>query len=679
MFELNFTGQDILSAFVGFSIFPCVLIAPGYVTGWIFDLFDFKKRHPLVRLGVGLVLSFAISPILLQLTSGLLSFDAALILVVIFTGICIILVLRRGFEFLPHTEKFWWMGIGWACFTILSLINIQWGDQLFYSVTSYDQATRVSVIDAITRTGVPPVNPSFYPGKPERLTFLYYFWYVVCSVVDALGGKYVDARAALNASSAWVALGLMALISLYFWSRNSTPAKTIWKTVLLGVGLFAVSGLDVLPAVFLMIRTGKVIGSIDVWNTWIQSWAASILWVPHHVAALIAGMCAILLAQFARDKPSSRQFVLFAIAGVAFASAVGLSIYVTLVFVFFWGMWLVALIFQKTSRFLIFPMLLSGIVALILASPFLSDLLRGGGDAAGTLPITFEIRAFLQLESFVADWSFLPRSLIMLAVLPINYLFELGFFFLSAFYWFQMQDKKMLWSDPFRTAEVILFFVVLIVGSTLRSTLITSNDLGWRAWLPGQFILLIWGVDTLENLSLVSKTPSPLAGEVHKNRRLMIVFLAVGIITTIADAALLRFAWPLMTGPEVTRQYYSAHLAYDYLRENAPADAITQNNPSISLDRPSGLYGTHQMVISDRTMYGISTKDFDKWAARISPIFNDTDMMDWQLLDPLCAEYSIDILIFADVDPVWRSLDDLKAQRLPLYENEHYIIFSCGE
>lgn len=237
----------------------------------------------------------------------------------------------------------------------------------------------------------------------------------------------------------------------------------------------------------------------------------------------------------------------------------------------------------------------------------------------------------------------------------------------------------MLWSDPFRTAEVILFFVVLIVGSTLRSTLITSNDLGWRAWLPGQFILLIWGVDTLENLSLVSKTPSPLAGEVHKNRRLMIVFLAVGIITTIADAALLRFAWPLMTGPEVTRQYYSAHLAYDYLRENAPADAITQNNPSISLDRPSGLYGTHQMVISDRTMYGISTKDFDKWAARISPIFNDTDMMDWQLLDPLCAEYSIDILIFADVDPVWRSLDDLKAQRLPLYENEHYIIFSCGE
>ena len=72
--EINYTLQDIFSALLGFLIFPCVLIAPGYVTGWLLDLFDFKQRRFVVRLGIGLVLSFAVSPIVLQLTSSLLSF-----------------------------------------------------------------------------------------------------------------------------------------------------------------------------------------------------------------------------------------------------------------------------------------------------------------------------------------------------------------------------------------------------------------------------------------------------------------------------------------------------------------------------------------------------------------------------------------------------------------------------
>lgn len=267
----------------------------------------------------------------------------------------------------------------------------------------------------------------------------------------------------------------------------------------------------------------------------------------------------------------------------------------------------------------------------------------------------------------------------MLLVLPINYLFELGFFFIAAIYWFQTRDKKTLGSNPFYIVEVILFFVVLFIGSTLRSTLITSNDLGWRAWLPGQFILLIWGVDALEHLALVSTPASPQAREAQKNRKLLLTFLVIGILTTIADATLLRFAWPAMTGPETPRQYYSARLAYDYLRENIPADAITQNNPLNFIDRPSGLYGTHQMIISDRTAYGIQTDDFEAWTEKIAPLFNTADLDNWQILDRACAEYLIDVLIFADTDPVWNRLPVLKVQREPLYENAHYALFACGE
>jgi hypothetical protein len=677
MLEINYTLQDIISALLGFFIFPIVLIAPGYVTGWLLNLFDFKQRRFLVRLGIGLVLSFAVSPIVLQLTSSLLSFSFALLALFVFFVTFIILVAKQRIEINPGV--FWVVGIGWSLFAILSLINIQWGDSLFYSVTSFDQTTRVSVIAAMTRAGVPPINPSYYPGESVQLTFLYYFWYVLCSMVDAIGGQYVDARAALNASSAWVGLGLMALIALYFRLRNATRAEAAWKSVWLGIGLLAVSGLDILPATLLMIRTEQVIGSIDVWNTWIQSWAASALWVPHHLAALIAGMCAILLAQFARGKSRSRQFAILSIAGMAFASAAGLSIYVTLVFVVFWSLWLVALILQKTERTLVFPMIFSGILALVLGAPFFLGLLQGSGDSAGALPIMFEVRTFLQLESFVADWSPLARSLIMLLVLPINYLFELGFFFIAAIYWFQTRDKKSLGSNLFYSVEVILFFVVLLIGSTLRSTLITSNDLGWRAWLPGQFILLVWGVDALEHLSLVSISTSSQAREAQKNRKLILVFMVIGILTTSADAALLRFAWPIMTGPETPRQYYSARLSYDYLRENIPVDAITQNNPLNFIDRPSGLYGAHQMIISDRTAYGVPKDEFEAWTEKVAPLFNSEDMEDWQILDRICDEYFIDILIYSDIDPVWNILPVLKNQREPLYENQHYALFTCGE
>jgi len=213
----------------------------------------------------------------------------------------------------------------------------------------------------------------------------------------------------------------------------------------------------------------------------------------------------------------------------------------------------------------------------------------------------------------------------------------------------------------------------------LRSTLITSNDLGWRAWLPGQFILLIWGVDVLENLVFTSKPVASTTDEAKKNRNLLLVFLSIGILTSVMDAVLLRTAWPVMTGVDVTRKYYSARHAYGYLRDNIPADAITQNNPLNYVDRPSGLYGTHQMVIADRTSYGVPLDVFYKLADEVGKLFTNNNITDWKLTDSICQEYSIDILIIEDTDPIWDNITALKTQRQPLYENTHYAIFACGD
>lgn len=679
---MNFTLQDILGAALAFCLFPLVIVFPGYVVGWVLDIFDFKHRQPFVRLGIGLILSFAVSPILLHLTSSLLSFNFALLALTGFAAAFALIVLKDKIVSLSETKgnvkTFIWIGIAWAVFAILSLVNIQWGDKLFFSVTSFDQTTRVSVIEAMTRTGIPPINPGYYPGHPVQLTFLYYFWYILDSMIDAMGGHYVDARAALNASSAWAGLALMAVIALYLRQRDANRGDSIWRSARIGIGLLVVSGLDIFPIILLMARTGQIVGSVDVWNTWIPSWIASALWVPHHVASLIAGLSAVMLAQSARGKSTSKQFAILAIAGLGFASALGLSIYVSLVFIVFWGIWLLAIFLQKVDRSLILPMIFSGIAAILLTSPFLMGLFQGGGGG-GQFPIIFEIRTFLQLESFVKGWPPIARSLIMLAALPINYLFELGFFFMAGLYWFKIKDKNILQSNPFYQVEILLLVVAFLIGSCLRSTLITSNDLGWRAWLPGQFVLLIWGVDVLEKLVFTSKPVSSFTGESGKNRNLLLVFLSIGILTSVMDSVLLRTAWPVMTGVEVTRKYYSARLTYDYLRENIPANVITQNNPLNYIDRPSGLYGTHQMVIADRTSYGVPLDVFNKLVDEVSPIFINRNVNNWQFIDRVCRKHSIEILILENSDPIWESFAILRGQRLALYENAHYALFACGD
>lgn len=151
-----------------------------------------------------------------------------------------------------------------------------------------------------------------------------------------------------------------------------------------------------------------------------------------HVASLIAGLAAMMLAHSAREKSTVKQFIIMTVVGFGLASALGLSMYVTFVFVIFWDFLAYCDLNQKTDRSLILPMVFSGVVAILLASPFIIGLFQSGAGGAGQFPITFEVRSFLQLEFFVKDWPLIARSLVMLVVLPINYLF-VGIFFHGRF------------------------------------------------------------------------------------------------------------------------------------------------------------------------------------------------------------------------------------------------------
>jgi hypothetical protein len=220
------------------------------------------------------------------------------------------------------------------------------------------------------------------------------------------------------------------------------------------------------------------------------------------------------------------------------------------------------------------------------------------------------------------------------------------------------------------------------MGSCLRSTLTTTNDLGWRAWLPGQFVLLIWGVDIVEVLFFNKGSVTPIfikPGEIVKTKNFLRVLIAIGILTSTMDAVFQRILWPVRAGLEIGQRNYSAHLAYDYLRDHIPANVVTQNNPLTVLDRPSGLYGTHQMAISDRTPYSVPLDGFYRLMTEVGILFTNRHVTNWQLTDRICQEHSIDVLIISDADLIWSSLAILRTQRLALYENAYYALFACGD
>ena len=589
--------------------------------------------------------------------------------------------------------------LAWILFSIFVSADLQIGNRLYFSNNSYDMLTRVAVVDAITRTGVPPVNPSYYPGHEVRLNFLYYYWYILASVVDQLGGPLVSALHAMIASISWCGIALFAAVSTYMQIRS--PSEHAWKKTFIAVQLFAISGLDCVIIILGAITEGylPVNGGIEGWNMPIMSWLNAITWVPHHVTAAIACIFSLLILMHKKDERPSETIIFAAMIGLAFASAVGLSVWVMFVFSIFWAAWAVITFLQKKHAKL-WIMVLSGVFTIIFVLPFLVGLITPGnsGDSVtsmprSTSPVALYIRPFMASVAFPEDTSPVILGTANFIMLPLNYLFELGFFFIMAAVWAQEFYSKHRDENPIFKAEIVLVVVTTIVLSFLYSTLIAINDLGIRGWLPMQIILVVWSVDVIAQFIEDKKWVVPKTFRVlNKPKSLGLVLgitMALGLLTTGLEATSLRM-WPILIDMNVANfpnsisvdnhlgeRTYNARLAYEYLNAHTNTTNIVQSNPLDMFDRPSGLYSSRQMVISDRTIYGVSLETYKELSGDIGKIFKQK-AKDWNFIDEKCGQYAINVLIIKDTDPLWTSLPALKLIRPPLYENAYYAIYSCG-
>jgi hypothetical protein len=176
------TARDVFGTLRAVAAFPAVLLAPGYCLAWATNLLDFRGRSLGERLAWGVVVSFAGMPLLAVEVGKYVSLSIVCWLCGLCTACLIAIVVSRGrTSDLRRYRTSGWIALAWLAFVVLELVDIGVGAHLYLSVTVFDNALRTSFVDATLRSGVPPVNPLYWPGHAAPMRY-YYFWYVLTAL-----------------------------------------------------------------------------------------------------------------------------------------------------------------------------------------------------------------------------------------------------------------------------------------------------------------------------------------------------------------------------------------------------------------------------------------------------------------------------------------------------------------
>lgn len=710
----NFLVQDVLRSAMGFGVFPLLLFVPGYVVGWMLDLLQFRTRSLTARCALSLVLSIAVAPIVTFLLARFIAMQAAFgfyfVAAVAFCAILITDALRRraapGSAAGARDSLFAWsvvIAVVWSAIAVLLMSDMQIGPRLYPTILSFDYAKHIAVTNAITRTGVPPANPSFYPGHPITL-YYYYYWFLLCSLVEQLGGAHIGPRGAVIAGTAWSGITLIAIVALYLRFVAPQAAANRRRHVYIGLALLLISGLDIIPALMETVITRLqgsmfIYASVEWWNEQVTAWPTAVFWVPHHIAGLVAGLTAFLVLGTAdRAAPRGRQALAVAVCALGLASALGLSIWVAFAFAIFWGVWILVALrkgWSHEARLAI----VAGVIGAVLSLPFLIDLKRA--SYMHGVPVLPSVRVFVPVR-LMADYYGFPGSLtqlLYLLALPLNYFMELGFFAIAGVvYW----RRRLRTGEPLSRNEMGIVTMALVgafVATFLKAT-IRNNDLGWRGVMLLQLPLLLWSADVVALLFDRARRAGREAlagagsGSSRPVRVALVVTLLIGAMPAPYDAVMMKLH-PLLNdyitatvrgtldgGSNEGRRAYGVREAYSWIDQHLPVSAIVQHNPAVRFEQTHQLYGNRQVIAADSsygTLYGIPTTMYDPVARPIERLFKASPAADRALLDGTCRRFGITALVAKPSDPVWRNRASWVWREQPVYSDPYARVFACKD
>ena len=602
--------QQALQTLLAIPAFVPVIVCPGYVCGGLV-LRNIRHHSFIERIFWAVPFSVAISPItsvLIGRASSLATVDAvywAWLLV------CVVVAsrdwirhrsssFRSRFGLRPFGGALLCLAAIWVAAVICSVVDFQRGQTLLISFFTFDHSYRVSWIQSILRTGVPPANPQYLYVHPAPLRN-YYFWYVLCAEVARV--SRLPARAVLNASCIWVGFALAALVGLYLKHFLRIGAR-LRRQFLIAILLLAVTGLDLVAYLWQASRGIAVPGDLDLWSKDpIYGWYGSVLWVPHHVASLICCMFGFLLAWMCAEDQKPNRVATMAFISLAFASAFGLSVFVSFGFflvMVMWGLWQLAI--ERTFRH-VWCLACGAVGAVVLLIPYLLELTHASSSMQGGRVFGFGVREMIPpgfllgtalLRNLGGHHPELAVNLAKLILLVPGYAVELGFYSVVMLIYLvpAWRGKK-----PLSSAErslLVIALATLPVITFVRSWVLNSNDFGWRAAAILQFPLLLLASGLVADWEEATKHRGTEAAcqpaAPHWLRTICSLALALGMVGTVCQGLIIRYSLPFgeknlrarHATPDpgmFTHDPYISAIGYARLNALIPRDAVVQFNP----------------------------------------------------------------------------------------------------
>jgi len=583
-----------------------------------------------------LLLSLAVLPAALSLIARLVSLDAALAAQVVLALLGIPAARKIG----PPPLAALCGLLACAVVVAFELTDFRWGGKLYHATFAIDMVKHAATVNAIVSWGLPLTDPFVSRAEPAGY---YYFFYTLAALPDRLTLGALDARAAVGALAVLNGAGLLALAALLL--RKSIPGLPAAGRLSVLIALLLCANLDLIPNIMMGLASHLWPIELEWWNEQVLSWVFSLLWVPHHVLALIAGMFGLLLIC---ERPGAMGAV---VAGIAFASCVGASVWVGLGVALAALLWLASLLLRGHNR----PALAlagAGCLAGLLLVPLLIDILVGRSGQG--FPIGFAIRPFPVLP---VD-SGLAHDLMSLLLLPLNYFIGFGIFAVGA---------VMFWRDPSlakktEVTRILLFAAAagLLLGTFTRSTVV-NNDLGWRVLLLPQLAALVWTAAVI-----LARNWTFRIADVRKWPAAVGALLMIGYAGNAYELVAVR-AYPLLVpNPMVAPDRVWGHpdiddeiaSAYQWANIHVSRDAVLQQNPvGDARVLAFGLYGRNRTAVADKVamIYGTPRSEVDARLAALAPIF--TASQSAAEVRARAAANGIDVLVMSSSDPVWSDRD----------------------
>ena len=693
-------------------------VCTGYIVAWTANLNDFRSLTMVERIFWSVPLSLCVSTISSILIGRFLSLEAVVILLFLTSVLCAGVVGREWFLLRRAGQKIhiglsplgapaFLLALVWVALAIGSLIDIQSDHGLFASLTIFDHSMRVSWTESVMRAGVPPMNPLYMDGHPAPMRY-YYFWYVLCAAIAKMW--HLSARSVMIASCVWAGFFLVALAGLYTKYFLGAGSRTR-RQLLTVAGLLTVTGLGVWVNLWNILHLRQSLpGALEIWKVGqITSWFNSLLWVPHHVASMICCMFGFLLAWIADHARGGNRAVTILLIGAAFASAFGLSIYVAFAFFLVMLVWILWQVIAERSFQSSITLASGGAVAFLLLIPYLLELLRGSSaKRGGSSVFSFAIRETIPPEALLATsffqhlagaHPFAARNLANLILLAPGYAVELGFYGAVLLIYLIPAWRGRTRLTPPQRSLVCISVATLVIISFLRSTVIESNDFGWRGALLAQFCLLLLASELLTSWNLAAGNQPAAAGSNGLPGRtpqlvqaLASFALIFGAMTTLYQALMVRFTIPLReaglrsahdprAGTFPHKAYISA-IGYEQLSQRISPDAIVQYNPwspdPFWID-PDWLGAAHQSVIdSDQGVcgaeFGGDPAVCPAMAGAIDALYSGATA---EQARTTCHELGIQYLIARVYDPVWSSKDSWVWTLRPVVADEDFRAVDC--